>query len=243
MQIILMSYPSKLSTTLRLTFKTELSMSLGFCDEDRKANLSKAYSWKVCKCPEFPGFRIPNCQCKPPDISPLLQIRWKRLVIDEGHVSSSLSTRLTPFTKLLSVQARWIVSGTPTTNLLGLSFGGSGTEEEGVMTSTPSQDELQSQSDDDDDSLFGDNEHRESPSSAPIPSTRIWSSSDSQDIQKLMNMVSQFIGVKFLADHQVIRTHLKDALLSDEGPRPGAINMLVQLMKTVMIRHRYVNFI
>lgn len=64
-------------------------------------------------------------------------------MIDRGHVSSSLSIHLMLFTKVLSVQGRWIVSGMAITNLLGLSFRGLGTEEEGVMTSTGSEDELQ----------------------------------------------------------------------------------------------------
>lgn len=139
------------------------------------------------------------------------------------------------------------MSGTPTTNLLGLSFGGSGTEEEAVATPSASQSEqvfadpsLHSQSEED--SLFGDSEDEDSPQFPISSPRRIWTSSDNQDIQKLMNMVSQFIGVKFLADSQVIKTHLKDALFAEDGPRPGAVNMLVQVMKTVMIRHRYAKF-
>ncbi|KAJ4486158.1 hypothetical protein J3R30DRAFT_3444646 [Lentinula aciculospora] len=207
-----------------------------FCDEDRRANIANAHTWKVCKCPEIVGFRVPECKCSPPDISPLLQVRWKRLVIDEGHISSSLSTRFTPFARLLSVQARWIVTGTPTTNLLGLSFGESGMEKSQIGTLEHSQ-PIESNSELEDVSSDGDPDELPLDDSC-LTSARIWSASDNRDINKLMNMVSQFIGAKFLADSQVVRTHIKDALFTEKGPLPGGIGMLVQVMNTTMIRHQ-----
>ncbi|KAJ3894949.1 hypothetical protein GG344DRAFT_39846 [Lentinula edodes] len=214
-----------------------------FCDEDRKANIANAHTWKLCKCFGIEDSCIspqPRCRCKPPDISPLLQIRWKRLVIDEGHISSSLSTRFTPFAQQLSVQARWIVTGTPTTNLLGLSFGESGTEE---INESPSENHMPPQSLselEDECSSLSSGEPNELSLAKPYAciSARIWNASDNRDITKLMTMISQFIGVKFLADGQVIRTHIKDALFTEKGPLPGGVDILVQIMREMMIRHQ-----
>ncbi|KAJ3971109.1 P-loop containing nucleoside triphosphate hydrolase protein [Lentinula raphanica] len=204
-----------------------------FCDEDRKANVANARSWKICKCPELAGSRVPDCNCKPPDISPLLQIRWKRLVIDEGHISSSLSTRLTPFARLLSVQAKWIVSGTPTTHLLGLSLGERETE-------TSAEDQMESLALDHSQQVSREitSSDQAIDNSSRDASAQIWNDSHIRfDIGKLVNMVSQFIGAKFLTDGQVIRTHIKDALFTEKGPLPGGIDMLMNLMTTTMIRH------
>lgn len=118
----------------------------GFSAEAEKNKIDKLHTWKTCSCPapESEQIPVPKCTCnRHADVSPLLQIRWKRIVIDEGHVSANVTTNLTLLAKSLSVERRWIVSGTPTStsslisaelflspsetylkaNLMGLNFG------------------------------------------------------------------------------------------------------------------------
>jgi hypothetical protein len=153
------------------------------------------------------------------------------LVIDEGHVSASLATVLTPFTKILSVERRWIVTGTPTTNLLGLSLGN--TKSSTADSATPSEPDSNLSSRD-------PSEVPESTSAQSSPS-RKWDRNDGEDLTKLGNMITHFVGVpQLLANPQLIGSHIKDALLDPLGPRIGSIEVLMQLMASVMIRHRCV---
>jgi len=61
------------------------------------------------------------CRCPIPRIvSPLMQIRWKRVIVDEGH---SMGLKLSDHTLLaeqLHADHRWICTGTPTFNLANL---------------------------------------------------------------------------------------------------------------------------
>ncbi|CAK5265119.1 unnamed protein product [Mycena citricolor] len=179
----------------------------------------------LCQCPEYDNVRIPKCTCSPPaGVSPLSQIRWKRLVIDEGHVSATLDTVLTPFTSTLSVERRWIVTGTPTTNLLGLSLGRSSADAD------PEPDPLEEGVED----AVG----------------RVWTDQDAQDLKKLGNMIAHFVGLPQLrANPRLMGTHVRDALFNRckvpgkrgetrRPPRAGATDVLMQLMAAVMIRHR-----
>ena len=71
-----------------------------------------------CQCKPLRSVRIPRCKCsRRENVSSLLQIRWKRLVVDEGHNAAEKRTDYAIFTKLLSVERRWIVTGTPTSEL------------------------------------------------------------------------------------------------------------------------------
>ncbi|KAF9532907.1 SNF2 family N-terminal domain-containing protein [Crepidotus variabilis] len=215
--------------------------------------LQLLHSQHDCKCPEIPNFRVPDCTCQTPGVSPFLQIRWKRLVIDEGHVSASTSTILVPFAKLLSVERRWIVTGTPTTNLLGLSLGNKLVEH----TKTPLEktassfrdDELPSLATDDEDLM--DESHPStstSPNGTPPPPAlnevhhtpkRVWNKYDREDLNKLGNMITHFIAVpQFSADSKLILTHVTEPLFDVTGPRRGSIQVLNQVMEMVMIRHR-----
>lgn len=52
-------------------------------------------------------------------------------------------------------------------------------------------------------------------------------------------MMSNFLrDPRFLAESNIFRTHVLQALFTPEGPLPGATRMLEQLMASVMIRHR-----
>ncbi|KAJ7073880.1 hypothetical protein C8F01DRAFT_4069 [Mycena amicta] len=225
-----------------------------FTAEDKKpSSNSKSRAWTGCACPEYPHVRVPQCVCKPPDCSPLLQVRWKRLIIDEGHVAATLESVLTGFTKALSVERRWIVSGTPTTNLLGLSLGNlknaevqpqvdeNENENEMVVSESTSMDSSRATS------PFETPESQStdvSSSSSSSTGPRIWTREDGEDLRKLGNMIAQFVGVpQLLANPSLIDTHIKDPLLNGKGnarraPRPGAIDVLKQLMASTMIRHR-----
>jgi hypothetical protein len=228
-----MSY-SRTSFLLHL-LKSQPMFDLGFTAEDRSNNKGQTAdsTWRACTCPEYPTVRVPKCVCKPPPCSPLLQVRWKRLVIDEGHVSASLSTVLTPFTKVLSVERKWIVTGTPTTNLLGLSLGKKTNEELADATMS-------------DVSEGASRAPSEGPESVQVNGSapRVWTRDDGEDLTKLGNMITHFVGVpQLLANPQLITTHIKDALLDRWGPRTGAVEVLMQLMSSVMFRHRCVRFL
>ncbi|KAJ7772955.1 SNF2 family N-terminal domain-containing protein [Mycena maculata] len=186
-------------------------------------------TWKGCKCLEYPGVRVPKCVCEPPQCSPLLQVRWKRLVIDEGHVSSSTSTELNRLMQILSVERRWIVTGTPTTNLLGLNLGKNVNET--FAPPSQSSDELPSRAPSEgpgsDQSFVVDD----------LSAPRVWD--NGEDLTKLGNMITHFLRVpQLLVNPKIISTHLKDAFPAKREPRPGAIDVLKQLMSSVMIRHQ-----
>lgn len=160
----------------------------------------------------------------------LLQIRWKRIVIDEGHVSGTTSTSLDHFAKLLSIERRWIVTGTPTTNLLGLSFGKNNDETDNETEESESRAQsLGPTISEDTNSLrkFG----------------RIWTKYDREDLRKLSTMISHFIGVPhFSTDSKLFKTRVSDPLCDAAGPRLGSIRVLEQVMDMVMIRHRSAEF-
>lgn len=183
-----------------------------------------------CNCAYLEGSRVPDCHCpRVPDVTPLLQVRWKRLVIDEGHTASNVAATINHFVRQLSIQHKWIVTGTPTSNILGLQLGRTTDEHE---------------SDHDVDSV------EFIPHDSPMPTSpdledgaqvRIWSNYDSVNLRKLRTMIGDFLAVpRFHSDLKIFTEHVSTQLCNQRGPRPGAISILTQVMQMVMVRHRYV---
>ncbi|KAF9127849.1 hypothetical protein BGW39_005513 [Mortierella sp. 14UC] len=62
-----------------------------------------------------------RCRCLPPrEISPLMQIRWKRIIVDEGHSMGIRMSDHALHAQKLHADRRWICTGTPTANLVNL---------------------------------------------------------------------------------------------------------------------------
>lgn len=90
----------------------------------RKSDTSHLHTLNICRCPsDSPIARVPACKCKPPVpshvVSPLFQIRWYRLIVDEGHNTANVTTNFNLVMSKMSVQHRWVMTGTPTPHLIG----------------------------------------------------------------------------------------------------------------------------
>ncbi|CAI9632062.1 unnamed protein product [Alternaria burnsii] len=78
---------------------------------------------RVCNCPYIGATRIPDCSCVDTDRvyeSPLKKIHWLRIIIDEGHSFSSSVSNAVLVAKQIQAERRWVVSGTPAKDLVGV---------------------------------------------------------------------------------------------------------------------------
>jgi hypothetical protein len=77
-----------------------------------------------CNCPYVGATRTVDCHCvKLDDLyqSPLKHLHFKRLIIDEGHFfSASNTTAVSVAERLVTADHRWVISGTPAKDLLGV---------------------------------------------------------------------------------------------------------------------------
>ncbi|KAF2460627.1 hypothetical protein BDY21DRAFT_298762 [Lineolata rhizophorae] len=76
----------------------------------------------ACRCPYIGATRTRNCTCFRQELayrSPLKYLHWLRIIIDEGHnFASSTSNAVLVAEALISVERRWLVSGTPAKDLI-----------------------------------------------------------------------------------------------------------------------------
>ncbi|KAH6618618.1 P-loop containing nucleoside triphosphate hydrolase protein [Boeremia exigua] len=78
---------------------------------------------RSCICPYIGATRIPDCNCFGSGTvyeSPLLKLHWLRIIIDEGHNFSSATSNAVLVAKQILVERRWVVSGTPAKDLVGV---------------------------------------------------------------------------------------------------------------------------
>ncbi|KZM18738.1 ATP binding [Ascochyta rabiei] len=78
---------------------------------------------RACMCPYIGATRIPDCNCFGSGTvyeSPLLKLHWLRIIIDEGHNFSSATSNAVLVAKQIQVERRWVVSGTPAKDLVGV---------------------------------------------------------------------------------------------------------------------------
>ncbi|KAF9915808.1 hypothetical protein BX616_005306, partial [Lobosporangium transversale] len=62
-----------------------------------------------------------TCRCtNERNVSPLMQVRWKRIIVDEGHSMGIKLSDQVLFAEKLHADRRWICTGTPTFNLANL---------------------------------------------------------------------------------------------------------------------------
>lgn len=76
-----------------------------------------------CCCPCIGATRIRDCNCVDTGAtyeSPLKKFRWLRIIIDEGHSFSSSVSNAVLLAKQIEAERRWVVSGTPAKNLVGV---------------------------------------------------------------------------------------------------------------------------
>lgn len=117
--------PDKLRTYDVVLFsrnRFELELRDGSDEEGRRP--PPAHIPLVCTCPYIGATRIRDCQClKPDDVydSPLKHLHFKRLIVDEGHSFTATNTKaVSVANKLVVADHRWVVSGTPAKDLLGI---------------------------------------------------------------------------------------------------------------------------
>ena len=91
---------------------------------------AKSTSVESCSCSLDEEWPCRNCTFKGSYQSPLRDMHFLRVIMDEGHEFSSYGSKNNTYWALqqLHVQRKWIVSGTPTSGLIGVEVGAAASE-------------------------------------------------------------------------------------------------------------------
>jgi hypothetical protein len=85
--------------------------------EDRRGGFVFTGVPRACRCTYVGSTRTVVCVCAralpPAYVSPIACVRWRRVVVDEGHVVGHKSGRARFASEKLLAHARWVVTGTP----------------------------------------------------------------------------------------------------------------------------------
>ncbi|OCF32745.1 hypothetical protein I316_05666 [Kwoniella heveanensis BCC8398] len=157
----------------------------------------------------------------PPSV--LLQARWKRIILDEGHVAASKTTNAMAFSRQLNVERRWLVSGTPTRHLQQ----GGETEMETLEDSTaPAMG-----------SSSAAQSHNEHVTPLPEALLRQWSSKELEDATRIGQMVGGFLAAEPYKSDMGFQQHVTAELRGPEGPSIGSVRRLKDIMAGVIVKH------
>ncbi|KAF2803530.1 uncharacterized protein BDZ99DRAFT_481954 [Mytilinidion resinicola] len=91
--------------------------------EDRYGRRLHTGAPTICQCPYIGATRIPDCRCFKIDEtyrSPLKELHWLRMIIDEGHNFASAKSNAVLIAGQIQAERRWVVSGTPAKDLVGV---------------------------------------------------------------------------------------------------------------------------
>lgn len=98
----------------------ELELKDGADDQGRRIGATQL----SCQCPYIGATRIRDCHCVRLDDlydSPLKHLHFKRIIIDEGHFfANTNAAAVSVANRLVCADHRWVVSGTPAKDLLGV---------------------------------------------------------------------------------------------------------------------------
>ncbi|WRT68549.1 uncharacterized protein IL334_005526 [Kwoniella shivajii] len=151
--------------------------------------------------------------------SVLLQARWKRIILDEGHTAQSKSSNSMTFARQLSVERRWLVSGTPTRHL-----------QQGGET------EIESLSLPDSQMVTTDTCNFD----VPLDShqmRRPWNQFDLEDAQRIGRMIGGFLAAEPFKTEGGFEKNVLSPLKNREGPSFGAVRRMKYIMDGLMVKH------
>ncbi|WVQ80158.1 hypothetical protein IAT38_002263 [Cryptococcus sp. DSM 104549] len=143
--------------------------------------------------------------------SVLLQARWKRIILDEGHVAHSKTTNAMRMAMNLGVDRRWIVSGTPTRHLQQ----GGEIQMEQLETSRSS-----------------------TPTLYPTPApSRAWNKRDLEDASRIGVMIGGFLAAEPFKSEGRFQRYVTAKLRGPQGPAFGAVQRMKYILGGVMVKH------
>ncbi|CZT05426.1 related to DNA repair protein rad8 [Rhynchosporium agropyri] len=180
--------------------------------------------------------------------SPLKELHFKRLIVDEGHtfgnLSSSSRTEASAVLDFLQVSARWIVSGTPTKGLYGAESGigsSQSTSPENTPSSarTPSNDEGVSPKGLS--AILGSSAPENSPQTSG-KDLNLFHKQERNDIEKLGNIATSYLKARPWANQREDKDFASWSRLIMQ-PRHGSksrgnLDCLRATLEGMIIRHR-----
>ncbi|KAH7107555.1 SNF2 family N-terminal domain-containing protein [Auriculariales sp. MPI-PUGE-AT-0066] len=191
-------------------------------------NRDKLASWSECNCPAIStAYDVPNCKCGA-TVSSLVQIHWRRVAIDEGHSLSASRSQLVELADMLIEDAMWIVTGTPTTNLVGFH----------LAQSLPESD------------FYKDPADSEQPGGSIQETSQFIVSlkEERADLMKLESLVVSFLHLPQVTNNigsNYFRQHIAAPFLHRRIDQDGhlfrsfgSVRVVEQMMSQCMVRHR-----